>query len=63
MESTVWKGAVTTVEFLEYVTEKLGNVRMVAKLVGGNLSVKQVKIPFRKTNTKKKIVHFLMFCK
>lgn len=43
----------TTVEFLEYVTEKLGNVRMVAKLVGGNLSVKEVRNPFRKTNTKK----------
>lgn len=43
MESTVWKGAVTTVEFLEYVTEKQGNVRMVAKLVGGKPKCKTSK--------------------
>ena len=53
MESTVWKGAVTTVEFLEYVTEKLGNVRMVAKLVGGNLSVKQVRNSIQKNQHEK----------
>lgn len=54
MESTVWKGAVTTVEFLEYVTEKQGNVRMVAKLVGGNLSVKQVRNPLQKNQHEKR---------
>ena len=43
----------TTVEFLEYVTEKLGNVRMVAKLVGGNLSVKQVRNSIQKNQHEK----------
>lgn len=50
----MWKGAVTTVEFLEYVTEKQGNVRMVAKLVGGNLSVKEVRNPLQKNQHEKR---------